>query len=367
MTANGFAVLDPVTGLPKPTDNSVCPSDKEGIQMDTSYSTPTPTIGKMHIDAAGSGGGVDPTLLALAGNRGGGFLGGNGENGGLLMLLLLAMFQRGGGLFGGNGAAGGDAVAAASISTSKDVMAQLNTFQSWAQNNASQLAQQCCCSTQQIMAAVSGVSDKLFQAFVAQSQAQTAQLNNTQAVLTAQATSNADAINAHVNTMEDNLNNDIHDVEKAISSGFSAGALQECQTQNLVQSTTAGLQAALSSAITSGNYALAQQLAACCCENRLAIANQNSLIEKNTASLQNQLNMQTCEIKQAISADGQATRALMNDNRMQDLQAQLADAKSAIRDQTILGAINRRCGGHRGGGGGGSGVEVDIDNVNRIG
>jgi hypothetical protein len=300
-------------------------------------------------DAAASRG-VDPLTAAMlgGGNRGGLF----GSGGNDIMSLLVGAFLFGGRGLGGLGGWGGvgpaaagagafaaEAVAAQSIFTPKDTAAQLNTFQSWAQTNAATLAQQLCTSSANIISAVNGVNQQMFQAFVAQAQAQTAQLNNMQATLTAQETVNANAINAHINTMEDNLNNDIHDVEKSISAGFSAGQLAECQTQNLVQSTAAN-----TNQLTAMQFCqLARQLAECCCENRLAIANQNALIERNTAAVQNQasanyaalsnqLNMQTCEIKQAISSDGQATRALINDNRMQDLQAQLNDTKAALNN-----------------------------------
>lgn len=60
------------------------------------------------------------------------------------------------------------------------------------------------------------------------------------------------------------------------------------------------------------------------------------------ASLQAQ-NMQQaeccCQIKQAISADGQATRALINDIRIADLQAQLNDAKFQVSQQTQTNQI----------------------------
>jgi hypothetical protein len=305
--------------------------------------------------------GVDPltSILAAQGGGGGGMFG--GQNG--LLPLLIGAFLFGGGRgmwgLGGGGHGGGhgdghfaaEALAAQSIFTPKDTSAQLNTFQSWAQTNAAALAQQCCCSTQQVIAAVNGVSDKLFQTYIAQAQVATAQVNNLQATLTAAATANHDATSAHLNSMEENLNDDVHDVEKLISAGLAAGQLAECQTQNLIQATAAN-----SNQLNAAQFcALAKQLAECCCENRLAIANQNALIEKNTAAIQNQLNMQTCEIRQAISADGQATRALINQNTLADLQAQLADAKSAIRDQSILGAIKTNCHGHHSSNGNGNG------------
>lgn len=325
-----------------------------------------------HIDIYNKMPGVDPiTAMFAAGNRNDGLFGGSG--GGLLPLLIGAflfgggrgMWGLGGGPAAGAGAFAAESIAAQSLYTPKDTAAQLATFQSWAQTNAAALAQQCCTSSANIINAVNGVNDRMFAAFVAQAQAQTAQLNNMQATLTAQGTSESNAINAHLNTMEDNLNNDIHDAEKAINAGFAAGQLAECQTQNLVNATTAD-----SNFKNAQQFcALAKQLAECCCENRLAIANQNSLIERNTAAIQsqaaanyaalaNQLNLQTCEIKTAISADGQATRALIQANQLDALRGELADSKSAVRDAQLLAALKPHHGHH---GSEGPGV---VQNVN---
>lgn len=300
--------------------------------------------------------GVDPSMLAMmAGNRGGGLLGGSD---GLLPLLIGAfLFGGGRGMWGlggagpvaGAGAFAAEAVAAQSIYTPKDTAAQLNTFQSWAQNNAAALAQQLCTSSANIVSTVTNVNDRLFAAFVAQAQAQTAQLNDLGRSFT-------DQINTQTQTIQNGFGR-IADGQGAIlgqmASGFSAGALAECQTQNLINQTGCDVK-------TSANLqfqSLSRQLAECCCENRLAIANQNALIERNTAAISNQLNLQTCEIKSAISADGQATRALLNDNRMHDLETQLADAKAATREAEIIAAINRRCHGGRG-------IDVDVENTN---
>jgi hypothetical protein len=119
-----------------------------------------------------------------------------------------------------------------------------------------------------------------------------------------------------------------------------------CQTQNLINATSAD-----SNFKNAQQFCdLAKQLAACCCENRLAIANQNALIERNTAAIQssaaahyaalaNQLNMQTCEIKSAISADGQATRALIQANETDRLRSELADAKVQISQSAQTNAL----------------------------
>jgi hypothetical protein len=59
------------------------------------------------------------------------------------------------------------------------------------------------------------------------------------------------------------------------------------------------------------------------------------------ATLQQQNMVQAqccCEIKQAISTDGQATRALINDIRLAELQSELADTKNSLSNanQTLV-------------------------------
>jgi predicted transcriptional regulator len=326
--------------------------------MDTSSMMPA---GKTIINMGdtGSGSHTDPALLALmsgqhsmlSAQNSGGLLGGGGG----LLPLLIGAFLFGGNRLGLGGigagvAAGGAALAAESIMTSKDISSQLNTFQSWAQSNASTLASQLCTSSSNIINAVNNVNQQMFQAFVGQAQAQTAQMNNMQSTITAQNTVGFTNVNDRLASINQNLSDkisligsqiddDINQVQSTIAAGFSAGQLSECQTQNLINMVGATNTAAIQQAITSGNYALATQIANCCCENRLAIANQNALIERNTAALSNQINIQTCDIKSAIATDGQATRALLNDQRITDLESQLADQKSAVRDAAILAAI----------------------------
>ena len=91
-------------------------------------------------------------------------------------------------MFGGAGHGGGhggghfaaEALASQSIFTPKDTSAQLAQFQSWAQTNSQALSTQLCTSSANVINAVNGVNDRMFQAFVAQAQAQTAQVNNMQ-------------------------------------------------------------------------------------------------------------------------------------------------------------------------------------------
>lgn len=68
-----------------------------------------------------------------------------------------------------------------------------------------------------------------------------------------------------------------------------------------------------------------QQIASCCCENRLA-----------TANLSAQMDRQTCDITTAIHAEGEATRAMMQANEIQ----QLRDKVNALQmDNRMYGVV----------------------------
>lgn len=71
-------------------------------------------------------------------------------------------------------------------------------------------------------------------------------------------------------------------------------------------------QSNLNQAIMGTGNSLSRQLADCCCEQRLAVANLGA-----------QMDRQTCEITTAIKAEGEATRALMQANTIQQLRDQV--------------------------------------------
>ena len=93
----------------------------------------------------------------------------------------------------------------------------------------------------------------------------------------------------------------------------------------------------LSSKIDAGRYdqALAtQQLSrqisdSCCATNR------------NIDALANQMSMDTCAIKEAIFRDGEATRALINANTMQELRDKLNSAEMALSNNAQTAAIEQ--------------------------
>jgi hypothetical protein len=241
----------------------------------------TPTIGKLEVNTPST----DPTMALV--NRG--LLGGNGNDGGLLMLLLLSMFSRGGFGYG----SGGDPVAAASITTSKDVSQQLTTFQSWASNNAATIQQAICgidksiCqSSAQITAAVNALTPQMFQQFSAQA----AQMN----------------------------------------AGFQSLAMQLCQCCNQMERGVSAGFAQLNENLHDGISVLESKQDAFAAAQALAICQTQNQIAAGNAALANQLNLQTCEIKTAIIADGAATRALIAQNETARIREELTDAKVAL-------------------------------------
>ena len=82
---------------------------------------------------------------------------------------------------------------------------------------------------------------------------------------------------------------------------------------------------ALNNAITTEGRNLSAQLAQCCCDNRLA-----------TANLSAQMNQNTCDIVNAIHAEGESTRALMQTNEIQSLRDKVS---SLEMDSRMCGVV----------------------------
>lgn len=324
-------------------------------------------IHKLIIGDTAPRGGTDPMLAAALARDGGGLFGGGGNG---LMALLLGAFLfggRNGGFFGGgNSGVGGDALAAQSLVTPKDTNNQLAAFQAWAAANAQTLSTQLCTSSAAITSAVNALTPQMFQSFASQAQQMCSGFHNV-----VQEIGEAEGeLQNHIGDLRNATMAGFANTDKSLDAGFAAAALANCNTQNLINSTSCDVKFTTAQQFT----ALAQQLANCCCENRLAVANQNALIERSTAAIQtsaaanyaalaNQLNMQTCDIKQAILADGAATRALIQANETDRLREQLADAKTALSNcqqtgaisgianvytQQVLAAIAANCGGDKG-------------------
>ena len=84
-------------------------------------------------------------------------------------------------------------------------------------------------------------------------------------------------------------------------------------------------QSAIGQNIMATGNGIQQQIANCCCENRLA-----------TANLSAQMDRQTCDITTAIHAEGEATRAMMQANEIQ----QLRDKVNALQmDNRMYGVV----------------------------
>ena len=81
----------------------------------------------------------------------------------------------------------------------------------------------------------------------------------------------------------------------------------------------------LNNAITSEGRAMQAKLADCCCENRLAIAN-----------LSAQMNTNTCDVVNAIHAEGEATRQLIQANEIQTLRDKVS---SLEMDNRMYGVV----------------------------
>lgn len=75
---------------------------------------------------------------------------------------------------------------------------------------------------------------------------------------------------------------------------------------------------------------LSRQIADCCCTTN-----------RNIDALANQMSMDTCAIKEAIFRDGEATRALINANTVQELRDKLSAAEMALSNGAQTKAIEQ--------------------------
>ena len=82
---------------------------------------------------------------------------------------------------------------------------------------------------------------------------------------------------------------------------------------------------ALNNSITGEGRNLQNQLANCCCENRLGIANLGA-----------QMDRQTCDITTAIHAEADATRAMMKDDKIKQLEH---DLSSMELEKALCGVV----------------------------
>lgn len=76
-----------------------------------------------------------------------------------------------------------------------------------------------------------------------------------------------------------------------------------------------------------GQRDLQAQIADCCCKTQTGIANSTNAITQQLCQLNYNQAMQTCELKQAIAAEGAATRQLLLDQETERLRTALAKAE----------------------------------------
>lgn len=79
-----------------------------------------------------------------------------------------------------------------------------------------------------------------------------------------------------------------------------------------------------------GQRDLQAQIADCCCKTQSSIAASTNALTQQICQLNYNQAMQTCELKQAIAAEGAATRQLMQDQESERLRAALAKAQQEI-------------------------------------
>lgn len=117
------------------------------------------------------------------------------------------------------------------------------------------------------------------------------------------------------------LQNGIRENQSTMREGFYDNNTTSLQGFNGVQRDICQSTGSLTNTLTSGfdntNAAIAQlgyQTQSCCCETQKSIADVKAENYKNT-----------CDITTAIHSEGEATRALINANTMQELRDRLAD------------------------------------------
>jgi hypothetical protein len=256
--------------------------------------------------------GLDPNLLLAK-------MGENGNDDKSWWLILLIM------LYGRNGLGGGDnlGAAAAGIRDSAS-LADLNALQN---------------SLQQCMVAnTNAISERTLD--ITRDQAANALRNETgqMTIASAIAASNSANLIGQKDITQQicecccKLGVSIADVNNKIceasAANLNATNVQGLQNQNAINTTALQTQNAIQyqSCITQN------AIEKCCCENQNAILQQTNVITT------------------AIRDDGAATRALITDNRMQDLQTQLQvcrDENSNLRQTEVLShQIREQCGGH---------------------
>lgn len=94
-----------------------------------------------------------------------------------------------------------------------------------------------------------------------------------------------------------------------------------------------------------GQRDLQAQIADCCCKTQTSIAAVNNNISQQFCQLNYNNAMQNCELKQAIAAEGAATRQLLLDQQTEALRERNADLKNRLFIMENFGQYSsRNCG-----------------------
>ncbi|MBR5303426.1 MAG: hypothetical protein IKU37_01200 [Candidatus Gastranaerophilales bacterium] len=134
------------------------------------------------------------------------------------------------------------------------------------------------------------------------------------------------------------INNGFENVNSNIANGFARTNDNLCD----VRQTVATGDMALNSSILENRYT--GQLSAC--QTQRDILTQTNELNTNllTTALQNQAKMDECccSIRNAIREDGEATRALITQNTIQDLRDRLNNAETVISNNTVINTLAPR-------------------------
>lgn len=141
-----------------------------------------------------------------------------------------------------------------------------------------------------------------------------------------------DFLYSNLNSGIESVRNGIINTQNGIASATYDLAGQIC---NLNQSIGASV-ADVASRVDRNRYDMAlemqqlsRQMSECCCTTN-----------RNIDALANQVTMESCAIKEAIYRDGEATRALINANTVQNLRDELQATQMALSNNTQTAAIS---------------------------
>ena len=145
--------------------------------------------------------------------------------------------------------------------------------------------------------------------------------------------------NAAINQLASNLNCSIGQVQQAINSVM--GQIQQVGNQ-VGQSSQQ-----IINSIQAGNCQIAQQIASCCCENRLTICQQTNTLqqaingvsvgqERGFAQISYDTAKQTCEVRDAIRENTAQVLAGQRAAEMRELNRELSERDRKIAEQAVI-------------------------------